>query len=158
MAFTVKSRRARSCDDVVDEVHRVGTAPVGVRRLAAQRRDLVVLTVHDDGDRAVLEPGRDHPREELHQLVRQRVGRDVPVGDRLAEERVAHAAADDPRALPRAAEALADAEGVLGDVREVERVKSHDGKKPDQRRLKKTHRPIQSRAKSGCAEAAVRRF
>ena len=72
--------------DVVDERDRVGAPPVGVRRLAAQRRHLVGLPVTTHGDRAVLDPGRDDARKDAHDLVRERVGRDVPVATASSRE------------------------------------------------------------------------
>jgi hypothetical protein len=109
--------------DVIDEVHRIGSAPVGVGGLAAQRRDLVVMPAHDHGDRAVLESRGDRARKELHQLVGQRIGSDVPVGDLLAEQGIPHATTDDPRALPCPAEPLADGERVLRNRCEIKGVR-----------------------------------
>ena len=66
------------------------------------------LSGGDDGDRAVLDPGghrlearRLHPADHFS---RGRGGGDVDVAMRLAEERVAHCAADDARFLAVAVE------------------------------------------------------
>ena len=111
--------------DVVDELDPVGAAPVGVRPLAAQRRHLVVLAVLHDGDGAVLDARRDGAREDREQLLGPRVGRDVPVARDAAEQQIAHAPADDPRALALLAQPLAEPEDVRRDRGEVDPFRLH---------------------------------
>ncbi|MEJ0041188.1 MAG: hypothetical protein WDM81_02670 [Rhizomicrobium sp.] len=73
------------------------------RDVAAQCRHLEGLAVRDRRHRAVLDPGRHRAEAGFLQPRRHIVGqerrRDVDIGDRLSEQRVAHRAADEP-ALP----------------------------------------------------------
>jgi hypothetical protein len=99
--------------DVVHEVDAVGAAPVAVTCLTPQGGDLVAVLTEHDRHRAVLDPGRDHTREQRHHLLGLRAGRDVPVGVRrrrrsqVAEQLVAHRAADCPAAEAGFVQALA---------------------------------------------------
>ena len=88
--------------DVVDELDPVGAPAVGVGALPAQRGDLVVVSLLDDGHGPVLDAGGDGPREDAEELVGPGVGGHVPVVGRAAEEHVAHAPPDDPGPLARA--------------------------------------------------------
>ena len=101
--------------DVVDERDLVRTPAVAVGPLAAERRDLVVPTVEDDGDRSVLDPGGNDLRKDALHLFRERVGRDVPVCDDLAEEEIAHTAPHNPAALALLLQASAEVPHVLRD-------------------------------------------
>ena len=65
----------------------------------------------------MFDPGREDTREEAHHLFGERVGRDVPVADLLAEQQIAYASADDPATLARLLEARADADRVAIDQR-----------------------------------------
>ena len=63
--------------------------------------DLDGAAVRQDGDGAVGQTGRDRAWEEGKHLLRQGGGRDIPVVDGAAEQRVAHASADIPRLKAR---------------------------------------------------------
>ena len=98
----VKSRRAASSSIRVGKGDG-GVAPVGFH-VAAEGGDLVRFAVDDDGHGAMVDPGRHHLQRrrlrQRHHRVGPRVGGDVDIGDRQAEERVAHAAADQKRLMP----------------------------------------------------------
>ena len=74
----------------------------------AQRRHLERMTVDDHRHGAVLDPGRHRLEagglDAADHLVGHRRGGDVDVAVRLAQQRVAHRAADDARLLAVAAE------------------------------------------------------
>ena len=78
----------------------LGMAAVGLDVLA-QRRHLERMLVDNDRDGAVLDTGRDRlepgGRNALHNFFRHRGGSDVNLGDRHAQQRVSHRAADDAR-------------------------------------------------------------
>ena len=85
-----------------------GAAAVGFD-IAAQRGDFERLVIGDDSERAVLDAGGMHGdaggEHRLLHLIRRELRRDVDVGDGLAQQRVAHAAADEARATgPRRVE------------------------------------------------------
>ena len=98
----VKSRRAASSARSVGEGDD-GAAAEGLD-VAAEGRDLERPAVGDHGDGAVREAGRHRlqpgRRGERDHRLRHGVGGDVDVGDRPAEQRVAHAAADEERLVP----------------------------------------------------------
>ena len=85
----------------------LGVAAEGLDILA-QRRHLERMTVDDHRHGAVLDPGRHRLEagglDAADHLVGQRRGGDVDVAVRLAEQRVAHRAADDARLLAVAVE------------------------------------------------------
>ena len=97
----VKSRRR----GVLGDVGREGDGGVAAEGLdvAAEGRDLERLAVADDGDGAVVDAGRHRVqaggRGQRHHRLGAGVGGEVDVGDRAAEQRVAHAAADEERAV-----------------------------------------------------------
>ena len=120
----VKSRRSASRLPVAAEAH-LGVAAEGLDVLA-QRRHLERPAVDHHGDGAVLDAGR-HRLEARglgapDHLVRHGGGGDVDLADRLAEQRVAHRAADHARLLAVAVEhveqprqrALAQPRGARG--------------------------------------------
>ena len=84
-----------------------GMAPVGLDILA-QRRHLERRAVDHDRDGAVVDAGRHRlearGRGAAHHLLRHGGGGEVDVADRLAEQRVAHGAADHARFLAVAVE------------------------------------------------------
>ena len=83
--------------------------------VAAEGRDLERLVLGDHGDGAVRDAGRHRCRPAAAASaitgLGPRVGGDVDVGDRAAEQRVAHAAADEERAVPAAVSAAHDGPG-----------------------------------------------
>ncbi len=94
--------------DVVGELH-LGLAALGPVHLGAERRDLEAFVVLDAPDGAVplaLQPHRVGPRrDDRFHGVRARRGRDVDVGERAVEKRVANAATDHVGAVPGRGEA-----------------------------------------------------
>ena len=98
-ALTVKSRRARSTSTDVAELDAMWPPEVGVVVVGAERRHLVQLAAVADhhGPERVLVHG---VREELEDLVGARIGGQVPVERRPAEQGIAQRAADDVRGMP----------------------------------------------------------
>ena len=95
----VKSRRCAS-SSIDAGVGDDRAAPVGLD-VAAEGGHLEGRALDDHRDRAVIEPGRHRvepgaPRASAVTRSGGRVGGDVDIGDRRADERVAHAAADEP--------------------------------------------------------------
>ena len=82
IALTVKSRRARSCVEVVPELDPVGPAVVGVVVLEPEGRDLEHLAAR--GARRRSRSGSRRPRPGTARAIsrRSRVGREVPVRGR----------------------------------------------------------------------------
>src|SRR5262245_33089850 len=82
-------------------------APEGLDVLA-QRGDLERMAGGDDGHRTVLDTGRHRLEagrlDQADHLLRQRGRGHVDLADRLAEQRIAHRAADDARLLAGAVE------------------------------------------------------
>ena len=81
-----------------------------------KRRHLVGHAADEHGHRAVLDAGRNHAREDAHHLVGRASVATSQSLDGLAEQEIAHAAADDPAALARFAQALADADRIAIDA------------------------------------------
>ena len=77
----------------------IGAAMVGVAGFDAVGRDLDLVVARSDDHRAEA-IGVERLREELLDLLRCRVRRDIPVLRIDAADRVAHAAADDVRRVP----------------------------------------------------------
>ena len=101
------------------EADRVGVAVVGIGRLAAVGRDLQRLAAQKDGDGAVLEAGQDHPiagEDGLH-LLRQGRGGEIVVPGRMAQQSVAHAAADETGLKARLVQPPDGRKGVGGEIR-----------------------------------------
>ena len=92
----------------------IGTAMVGVAGLDPVGGDLDLVIARSDHHRAEA-VGVERLREELLDLLRRRVGRDVPVLRIDAADRVAHAAADDIRRVPGLLERGHDLLDVLWD-------------------------------------------
>jgi hypothetical protein len=79
----------------------------------AERRHLDRLARLQDSDRAVFDPDRVGPGEDLAYAFGESVGRDVPVSGRLAEQPVAHGPADGPGFVPRRPEPADNREQAL---------------------------------------------
>ena len=86
--------------DAGNEPNEVGVPGILVRPVAAVRRDLERLAVHDDGERAVRDAGfvgrEPLGFKEPLDILPSRIRGDVDVGAGPAEERIAHAPADEP--------------------------------------------------------------
>ena len=86
--------------ETADEAHAVRVAAVVIGAVETVGRDLGAGTVQKDRHRAVLQPGGDAAGEQAQDVLRQRLRGDIPVMDRAAQQRVAHAPADVPRLKP----------------------------------------------------------
>ena len=77
------------------ELHRVRVATIGVAALGAEGSGLVQLPAVFNGDRAVLQAGRDALLcpEHFHHLLRQGAGAQIPVVGGAPQKTVPHAAA-----------------------------------------------------------------
>ena len=85
--------------DVAEERHRAGAAAVEIGPLAAEGGHLDLVLRGQDRHGPVLHSRRNDAREELHHLLRQRIGRDVEIVRRLSTQQVAHRAPGNPRLL-----------------------------------------------------------
>jgi hypothetical protein len=96
-----KSRRCASSGPVVGESDDCAAA-IGFNILT-EAGDFEGLVIGDDGERAMIDAGGVHGdlRGDHHLLyqLRHELGCDVDVSDRFAEQRVAHAAADEAGAI-----------------------------------------------------------
>ena len=81
-----------------------GTAAIGFH-IAAEGGDLVRLALRDDRHRAMLDPGGNDFETRSFGQIRdcfgRRIGGNVDISDRLSQQVVAHAAADEERPEPR---------------------------------------------------------
>ena len=117
MALIVKSRRARSAAMSSTKITLSGAPPVGIRRFAAQRGDLVRHAADDARSPCRVRSRREDTREEAHHLFGLGVGRDVPVAAPFcpATDRV-HTRPRSSLVSPRRSKARADADRVAIDA------------------------------------------
>ncbi len=103
---------------VGDKPHAVRVSPIGVAAVHTERGNLKRAVVGQQRQRAVFQPGFEHPsvREHRLHLLRRSRRAQIPVVRLGAAQAVAHAAADRPRLISRVLQPRDGARGMGGQV------------------------------------------